>query len=97
MTQVGDESGSLVIVLDDVRKPKPMPMPIGACTEAAYHNLPPVCVIVGKSLIYRLERRVQDPNTCQLVLPVGVQEVDAKFCQSPQPKAIGGYTVPVSF
>jgi hypothetical protein len=92
MTQVGDENGSLVIVLDDGQSIKPLPpiAPAGCATDEMYRA--PVCVSVGKALVYRFQDLTVDPKTCKWGLPVGVQRVDSKFCEglSVGAAAIGG-------
>ena len=86
MTKVEDTTGGLIIVLEDVvdsNEPAPIVDPVPApplMCPAIFKN--PVCVVVGKSLVYQVHEFQGLPNSCNWApLPQFFQQVPNSHCQ----------------
>ncbi|MCX6107180.1 MAG: hypothetical protein NTY08_15245 [Proteobacteria bacterium] len=85
MTKVEDTTGGLIIVLEDVvdsNEPAPIVEPVPApplMCPAIFKN--PVCVVVGKSLVYQVHEFQGLPNSCNWApLPQFFQQVPNSHC-----------------
>jgi hypothetical protein len=87
MTKVDATTGGLVIVLEDDSVPTPEPLPILVPLHLPPQICPliamaPVCVVVGKSLVYQVYDYKRLPNSCKFApLPQFVQQVPNSFCK----------------
>jgi hypothetical protein len=86
MTKVEDTTGGLIIVLEDVvdsNEPAPIVEPVPAPPLMCPADFQvPVCVVVGKSLVYQVYDFRPLPNSCKWApLPQFFQLVSNSHCQ----------------